>query len=349
MTTNRKSNRIVATVMAILMAVCCFVPGISAFAKSTGHGQTGDLSDIFDGSYNSAASEYFGNIATTNTENPTTDVNKFNNPTAYRGVMKDVQAFLAGAPKYGSDYDKEKYVFSKISTTCNYKTNNFGSSGDAGAVQAILYNHGGDINNIARGFKYFCNMLGLKCWVVYGKLGAGDFAWDIVQLNGKRYVTNIGGSISGDMSSDAKPLVTPIYSHMNMPKRQAERWGFAENDYSKQYITDWSDCIYDDQDYFKKNKLYFTSYDSFKAALPGLIAKRNNEGGPVVRVEFPKNDQGDALAKYADQQLFAHGDIDEVVAKANTMTSYPVHVYTSYGHDLNFLSFPISSSHVPVV
>lgn len=134
-----------------------------------------------------------------------------------------------------------------------------------------------------------------------------------------------------------------------MPKRQAERWGFAENDYSKQYITDWSDCIYDDQDYFKKNKLYFTSYDSFKAALPGLIAKRNNEGDPVVRVEFPKNDQGDALAKYADQQLFAHGDIDEVVAKANTMTSYPVHVYTSYGHDLNFLSFPISSSHVPVV
>ena len=138
MTTNRKSNRIVATVMAILMAVCCFVPGISAFAKSTGHGQTGDLSDIFDGSYNSAASEYFGNIATTNTENPTTDVNKFNNPTAYRGVMKDVQAFLAGAPKYGSDYDKEKYVFSKISTTCNYKTNNFGSSGDAGAVQTLV-------------------------------------------------------------------------------------------------------------------------------------------------------------------------------------------------------------------
>ena len=339
----RTIRRTMAAMLAFLMAVCCCVPCVTVFAKSTGHGRTADLSDIFEDKYNNMAHEYFGEMACTHLDKPTTDVSKFNDPEAYMAVMKDVDAWLEDAPKNGSDYDKEKFVYDKIATTCTYKMNGYGCDGTVGAVQAILYNHGGICDTFAKGFKYFCNMLDLKCWYVDGKWDGGNHAFNIIELDGKRYVVNMTGAVS----VNDKPATAVDYSHMNMSKKQAERMGLTLSDWSKKYATDWSDCKYDDQDYFKKNNLYFTSYEAMKVALPAIIAKANNEGKPIVSVEFPQNDIGDAMAKEADNKLFAGGEMNDVIKKANLLTPYPVQANVSYGANKNFFGFMISSSHVP--
>ena len=162
-------------------------------------------------------------------------------------------------------------------------------------------------------------------------------------VDGKRYVVNMTGAVS----VNDKPATAVDYSHMNMSKKQAERMGLTLSDWSKKYATDWSDCKYDDQDYFKKNNLYFTSYEAMKVALPAIIAKANNEGKPIVSVEFPQNDIGDAMAKEADNKLFAGGEMNDVIKKANLLTPYPVQANVSYGANKNFFGFMISSSHVP--
>ena len=333
-----------AAMLAFLMAVCCCVPCVTVFAKSSsGYKQAGDLSTVFGGGSNSASDNYFGNIAyNVKSDENTMDSSKFYNQAAYDALMKDVDKFLAEAPKNGSDYDKEKFVYDKIATTCTYKTDGYAAAADKGSVQAILYDHGGICSDFAYAFKYFCNKLNINCWQIDGTLGGGPHAFNIVELDGKHYITDVTSALSG------KEDVSPDYSYMNMSKRQAQRLGYEQADYDKEWV-DWSDCKYDDQDYFKKNNLYFTSYEAMKTALPAIIAKANNDGNPVVRVEFPQNTTGDAIAKSADSKLFAGGDMGDVLKKANLLTPYPVQVKTSYGANHNYMSFPISSSHVPEV
>lgn len=95
-----------------------------------------------------------------------------------------VSKFLAGAPKSGSDYDKELYVHDKLVQNTNYQK----GKGDA---YCALVSHTANCDGYASAMKILLNRLNVPCEIVTGTAtGEGAHAWNIVTLNGQNVLTD---------------------------------------------------------------------------------------------------------------------------------------------------------------
>jgi hypothetical protein len=102
---------------------------------------------------------------------------------AKRDFNTEAEKICAGAQKYGSSADKEKYVFEALAGLISYsdgaKYNQTSYSG--------LVCHSTVCAGYARSLQYILNKLGIPCYYIYGTANGEYHAWNIVQLGGEWY------------------------------------------------------------------------------------------------------------------------------------------------------------------
>lgn len=210
-----------------------------------------------------------------------TDDEMYFRPTynSYKGTQSQVKAaadkFLTGAPRNGSDYDKELYVHDKLVNETTYQLNRPG-------IYNSLINHVGNCEGYSFAMQYLLSELGVKCRVVEGRAYRQDGSseshmWNVVRLNGKDYVLDatwddaIGQAHSGYFVS---------HRYFNRTKDQ------MASDHVPNNASEWSTCTNADSDYFKKNGLYFSTYEDAKKSLADIVKKDLDKNDYNIALQF---------------------------------------------------------------
>lgn len=220
--------------------------------------------------------------------------------------------FLRGAPRNGSDYDKELYVHDKLVADTEYQT------GDADMIYTAygsLVNRRANCEGYARAATYLLKKLGVRSYVATGTATRRDGSqenhmWNVVMVSGRPYMMDAtfdDYGIENDSRANGRGNgASHVYFNLSWP------------DISKNHALDDEDlgnpCRYEDQMYFIKNGLYFDSYDQAMAALPGKI--RANLENNVRSIEMRFTNQ---IAYYRAVGGLLQGDrIYPILDKVNT-------------------------------
>lgn len=208
-----------------------------------------------------------------------TEANKHEIHTAYwtldsnarqevNAVNQAVNNFLAKAPKNGSDYDKELYVHDKLVQETNYVSGNR-------TVYNSLVQHKGNCEGYAYAMKLLLNKLAIPCDVIVGTAsGEGAHAWNRVTLDGKPYLTDacwddpVGSAGSGVIS----------HRYFNLSASEMNRDHQATNPKEQ------SACTSTDQNYYKKNGIYYSSVASAEQALSQMMQTQTK-----IQIQVPNS------------------------------------------------------------
>ena len=133
------------------------------------------------------------------------------------------------AAKYDgkSDYEKLHGYWQEIMDLTEYATGRDIPEKDIRPWQMVSVFDGDPNTKVicegySKAFQYLCNLGGLVCYPVEGKLPGGDHQWNIVTLDGKNYLVDVTNSEPGLSGQDgtlflagASGSVTDGYTHVN--------------------------------------------------------------------------------------------------------------------------------------
>lgn len=205
---------------------------------------------------------------------------------SYKGTQSQVKAaadrFLANAPKNGSDYDKELYVHDKLVNETTYQLSRPG-------IYNSLINHVGNCEGYSFAMEYLLSQLGVKCRVIEGTAyhqngSAETHMWNVVRLDGKDYALDatwddaVGQHHNGYFVS---------HRYFNRTKDQ------MASDHVPNVASEWSTCTNDDAGYFKKNGLYFNTYEDAKKSLSDIVKKDLDNNDYNVALQFGSKAEAD--------------------------------------------------------
>ena len=246
--------------------------------------------------------------------------------------LKDLQtmrtaaaSYLKGAPKKGSDYEKELYIHDAIIRDASYPdtdtqyTDSSSIEGDYYYQTAfsIFKDHMGVCEAYSLAASYLLTELGVKCYPVAGigssdggQINAGNHAWNVVYLNGQPYVTDF---LWNEVSSDDKSIYSKDAVHIffNLPISQSGLTHWNEH-YVDTYRANTST-----QSYYQRTGSYYSSWKDARAALPKLTASSWKHGRHVVEFQFTN----DAAYKQALKELFDKEKMGVVIQEANRQIS----------------------------
>lgn len=192
--------------------------------------------------------------------------------------------FLRGAPHNGSDYDKELFVHDKLVERTQYQT------GDADMIYTAygsLVNRRANCEGYARAVIYLLKKLGVRSYAATGTATRRDGSvenhmWNVVYVNGNPYMMDAtfdDYSIENDRGANGRQNgASHIYFNLS--------W----SDIAKNHTLDDDEvgkpCRYEDQMYFIKNGLYFTSYEQALSELPRKIQANLASGTHSIEMRF---------------------------------------------------------------
>lgn len=182
-------------------------------------------------------------------------------------VKSAANKILSGAPKNGSDYDKELYIHDRLIKDTDYQTKKK-------TIYNNLVEHKSNCMGYAYAMKYLLNQLGVTCRVIIGSAtGEGDHMWNVVTLNGKEYLTDTGW----DDPTGTQYMTS--YRYFNLTRSEMNR------DHTPKNANEDSACTNSDQSYYKKNGMYYDSVEAAEAAI-----KKQGASGKPVAVQLPTNE-----------------------------------------------------------
>ncbi len=200
-----------------------------------------------------------------------------NAKTEIQQVNAAIDKFLKNAPVNGTDYEKELYTHDYLIKHVEY------ASGKNNLYYSLVQGKG-NCMGYSFAMKLLLNKLKVGGRVMHGSATNSRDAqhmWNVVILDGKEYMTDVTWD---DTKRDA-----PYYAFMNLSKDEMSKTHTPTNK------REWDYCTNTDQDYYKKNKLYFKSYNELVNALP-RIAK----GKKTFTFKMPS----DAAAEDAYKRLW---------------------------------------------
>ncbi len=181
--------------------------------------------------------------------------------------------------------------------------NAFGSGEAQGNIQCAGY---------AKAIQYLCDKAGITCMVVTGETAEGQsHAWNVVDVDGKWY--------NFDVTWDDPILSEPNYKNIrynyflvpdsgmhNITHMHVGEKKLANGDYIKYF--DPPACTDNAQNYFVKNGIVYSDFDSAEAALKAEIERAAKDGSRTAEVAVSSKDIYDKLyAKRKDYNQFAKG------------------------------------------
>lgn len=200
------------------------------------------------------------NGRTTYVESWTLDSNWQSEKNALNSAISN---FLAGAPKSGSDYDKELYVHDKLVKDTNYQKGK-------GNAHYALVSHVANCDGYASAMKLLLNQLNVPCEIVVGTAtNEGPHAWNVVTLNGQKVLT--------DTCWDDPDAYQPTLSHrwFNLSASEMNRDHKAKN------ASDQNGCNSSSLNWYLKNG---KTYANAAAAEPVISEQMKTQNVVVVKV-----------------------------------------------------------------
>lgn len=224
-----------------------------------------------------------------------------------------VDQFLAGAPKSGSDYDKVLYVHDKIVADTSYVLGK-------GSAYDCLVNHSANCEGHSFATKLLLNKLGVTCRIVSGSSLNAQGAWEnhmwtVVTVDGKDYILdttwdNPAGKAPNFVSQRYFLCSKDQLAKTHKPKDPANI----------------ASCTNTDINWYKKNGLYFDTYEASKTKLPDIVANSVNKGEYNVAVQYAS----EAECKKALDDLFEKGAVYDILEKANSKTGNKIDTEISW-------------------
>lgn len=210
------------------------------------------------------------------------------NKTEYRSRLQRLRIaaarFLRGAPRRGTDYDKELYVHDKLVNDTEYQ------SGDADmnyTAYGALVNRRANCEGYARSAIYLLKKLGVRSYVVTGTATRRDGSvenhmWNVVYVNGHPYMMDAtfdDYQIDNDNNANGRRNgASHIYFNLT--------WQDISKNHTLDDEEDGEPCVYNQEMYFIKNGLYFDSYDQAAAALPAKIEANLKNNRKSIEMRF---------------------------------------------------------------
>ena len=199
-----------------------------------------------------------------------------------KAVNQAADRLLKNLPQNASDYEKELYVYNKLGTYTKYSNSGTASHGPYGALVRKQSNCEG----YARTLQLLLNRAGVVNHVVPGKAIKRDGSrpnhmWNVVTVGGQDYCADLTWDDYDRNFAGGDTKALPSHYYFN---RSAEVF---RKDHLPTDSAAVRTCTSDNANYFRRNSLYYTSYNAdTKRAIQSKLKAALKNGDDSFEVMF---------------------------------------------------------------
>lgn len=238
-----------------------------------------------------------------------------------RQIDKKVNAYLKGIKSTASDYKKVRYIYKKLIQKVDY---NLQSKNNQNIISVFLGKQT-VCQGYANAMQYLLEKLDVPCVVVTGRAKGGPHAWNLVQLDGEWYYTDVTWGNSKYHDEEKNDVKYVEYDYLNITTAEMQR------NHTPQVKFPLPNCTAVKNNYYVKEKRYFSSLNAANVDAIGAAIRENYEkGNGNVSIKFSNS----ALCSQAKQYFLTDyhiGDycygLDSVYYKTNTQMNIFVIIF----------------------
>lgn len=238
-----------------------------------------------------------------------------------RQIDKKVNAYLKGIKSTASDYKKVRYIYKRLIQKVDY---NLQSKNNQNIISVFLGKQT-VCQGYANAMQYLLEKLGVPCVVVTGRAKGGPHAWNLVQLDGEWYYTDVTWGNSKYHDEEKNDVKYVEYDYLNITTAEMQR------NHVPQVKFPLPNCTAVKNNYYVKEKRYFSSLNAADVdAIGAAIRKNYDKGNGNVSIKFSNS----ALCSQAKQYFLTDyhiGDycygLDSVYYKTNTQMNIFVIIF----------------------
>lgn len=238
-----------------------------------------------------------------------------------RQIDKKVNAYLKGIKSTASDYKKVCYIYKKLIQKVDY---NLQSKNNQNIISVFLGKQT-VCQGYANAMQYLLEKLDVPCVVVTGRAKGGPHAWNLVQLDGEWYYTDVTWGNSKYHDEEKNDVKYVEYDYLNITTAEMQR------NHTPQVKFPLPNCTAVKNNYYVKEKRYFSSLNAANVDAIGAAIRENYEkGNGNVSIKFSNS----ALCSQAKQYFLTDyhiGDycygLDSVYYKTNTQMNIFVIIF----------------------
>lgn len=243
---------------------------------------------------------------------PNYTMTKKERKTTQRQIDKKVNAYLKGIKSTASDYKKVCYIYKKLIQKVDY---NLQSKNNQNIISVFLGKQT-VCQGYANAMQYLLEKLGVPCVVVTGRAKGGPHAWNLVQLDGEWYYTDVTWGNSKYHDEEKNDVKYVEYDYLNITTAEMQR------NHTPQVKFPLPNCTAVKNNYYVKEKRYFSSLNAANVdAIGAAIRKSYDKGSGNVSVKFSNS----ALCSQAKQYFLTDyhisdycKELESVYYKTNT-------------------------------
>ena len=230
-------------------------------------------------------------------------------------------AFMKGISKSASDYEKIKYTYEFVILNTEYDLN---APENQNLLSVFMYGKS-VCQGYAKAFQYLSSNLGIQSALVVGYVGDNEgHAWNLVKCDGLYYYVDCTwGDSSYSTNSTSLSMDGINYDYLNITTKELEMTHSIEN------FAEVPSCISNQNNYYVKEGLYFTSVKEDQIAKAFDNAKLN--GRSSVELKCSDASVYDKMGKYLldENHVFDYlpGSMDSLTYMKNQnlyIYSFPV-------------------------
>lgn len=219
---------------------------------------------------------------------PNYTMTKKERKTTQRQIDKKVNAYLKGIKSTASDYKKVRYIYKKLIQKVDY---NLQSKNNQNIISVFLGKQT-VCQGYANAMQYLLEKLGVPCVVVTGRAKGGPHAWNLVQLDGEWYYTDVTWGNSKYHDEEKNDVKYVEYDYLNITTAEMQR------NHTPQVKFPLPNCTAVKNNYYVKEKCYFSSLNAANVdAIGAAIRKSYDKGNGNVSIKFSNS----ALCSQAKQ------------------------------------------------
>lgn len=173
--------------------------------------------------------------------------------------------WLEQAPWDGDDYSKAKYVYELLINNVEYDINSENNQN----FMSVFLNRSTVCQGYCCAAWYMLKKLGISSQIITGTANFENHAWNLIELNGKKYYMDITfGKSEFDEGQQTVPYIRYAYLAMNTTDMEATHTSLMNFELPE--------CTAMDDNYFVRSGYYFEKYDEYEV---GMCLKLQYEKG----------------------------------------------------------------------
>lgn len=217
-------------------------------------------------------------------------------------IAEETAAFLARIGENETSYERLATAFAFVAGNCTYVT---GAPDDQNICSSLI-NHESVCAGYARGVQYLLQQLDIECLYVWGRVeDRGDHAWNIVNLDGTYYQSDVtfgdrsftDSSILDDGMPDALAFE---YGYLCMNDEEALRDRVIDMELTEGVTL--PSCTSTEMSYYRRHGWYFPEYTEEVWA---DIERELNDGASCWRYQFGTREAYESFLAEINDNRFA--------------------------------------------